>query len=120
MYADGPEAMARVRMRDDVTEPDAAAARAYDELYAIYGSMYPALRDGHAPARRFRRLTRGLSWRAVSERFAIAQVTPFPWEDDHEVNAFAAELSAELAARGHRMLVLAPRARPSWCASRGG
>ena len=44
----------------------------------------------------------------VPERFAVAQVTPFPWEDEHEVNAFAAELSQELAARGHRVLVLAP------------
>ena len=48
VYADAAEAMQRVRMRDEVTEPDAARARAYDELYAIYGSMYPALRDGHA------------------------------------------------------------------------
>ena len=48
----------------------------------------------------------------MSERFAIAQVTPFPWEDDHEVNAFAAELSAELAGRGHRTLVLAPSRSP--------
>jgi predicted metal-dependent phosphoesterase TrpH/glycosyltransferase involved in cell wall biosynthesis len=44
----------------------------------------------------------------VSGRYAIAQVTPFPWEDEHEVNAFAGELGAELAARGHRVLVLAP------------
>jgi glycosyltransferase involved in cell wall biosynthesis len=48
----------------------------------------------------------------VPERFSIAQVTPFPWEDDHEVNAFVAELSGELAARGHRMLVLAPSRSP--------
>jgi hypothetical protein len=44
----------------------------------------------------------------VPERFAIAQITPHPWEDEHEVNAFVGELAAELAARGHRMLVLAP------------
>jgi glycosyltransferase involved in cell wall biosynthesis len=48
----------------------------------------------------------------VPQRFSIAQVTPFPWEDDHEVNAFAAELSDELAARGHRVLVLAPSRSP--------
>ncbi len=42
------------------------------------------------------------------ERFAIAQVTPHAWEDEHEVNAFVGELAGELAARGHRMLVLAP------------
>src|SRR4051794_24929476 len=44
----------------------------------------------------------------VHERFSIAQVTPFAWEDEHEVNTFVAEVSAELAARGHRVLVLAP------------
>jgi glycosyltransferase involved in cell wall biosynthesis len=48
----------------------------------------------------------------VPARFSIAQVTPFPWEDDHEVNAFVAELSAELARRGHRVLVLAPSRSP--------
>jgi predicted metal-dependent phosphoesterase TrpH/glycosyltransferase involved in cell wall biosynthesis len=49
----------------------------------------------------------------VPERFAIAQVTPHPWEDEHEVNAFARELANELAARGHRMLVLAPSRSPA-------
>jgi predicted metal-dependent phosphoesterase TrpH/glycosyltransferase involved in cell wall biosynthesis len=44
----------------------------------------------------------------VPERYAIAQVTPHAWEDEHEVNAFVGELSNELATRGHRMLVLAP------------
>ena len=46
--------------------------------------------------------------RPVPERYAIAQVTPHAWEDEHEVNAFVGELADELAARGHRMLVLAP------------
>jgi glycosyltransferase involved in cell wall biosynthesis len=48
----------------------------------------------------------------VPERYSIAQVTPFPWEDDHEVNAFVGELSGELAARGHRVVVLAPSRSP--------
>jgi glycosyltransferase involved in cell wall biosynthesis len=48
----------------------------------------------------------------VPEQFAIAQVTPFPWEDDHEVNAFVSELSEELARRGHSVLVLAPSRSP--------
>ena len=30
------------------------------------------------------------------DSFSIAQVTPYPWEDAHEVNAFVAELSAAL------------------------
>jgi predicted metal-dependent phosphoesterase TrpH/glycosyltransferase involved in cell wall biosynthesis len=48
----------------------------------------------------------------VPERFAIAQVTPHPWEDEHEVNAFAGGLAEELADRGHRLLVLAPSRSP--------
>jgi hypothetical protein len=44
----------------------------------------------------------------VPQRYSIAQVTPYAWEDEHEVNTFVAELSTELAARGHRVLVLAP------------
>ncbi|MEA2279904.1 MAG: hypothetical protein QOK21_511 [Solirubrobacteraceae bacterium] len=44
----------------------------------------------------------------ASPSFRIAQVTPFAWEDEHEVNTFVSGLSEELAARGHRVLVLAP------------
>ena len=39
---------------------------------------------------------------------AIAQVTPFAWEVAHEVNQYVARVSAELAARGHRVLIVAP------------
>ncbi len=49
----------------------------------------------------------------MPERFAIAQVSPYAWEDEHEVNAFAGELANELAARGHRLLVLAPSRSPA-------
>ena len=48
----------------------------------------------------------------MSESFAIAQVTPHPWEDEHEVNAFVRSLAEGLAARGHRMVVLAPSRSP--------
>jgi predicted metal-dependent phosphoesterase TrpH/glycosyltransferase involved in cell wall biosynthesis len=48
----------------------------------------------------------------VSEPFAIAQVTPHPWEDEHEVGAFVRSLSEGLAARGHRIVVLAPSRSP--------
>jgi glycosyltransferase involved in cell wall biosynthesis len=48
----------------------------------------------------------------VPERFSIAQVTPFPREDDHEVNAFVTALSGELASRGHRVLLLGPSRSP--------
>jgi predicted metal-dependent phosphoesterase TrpH len=42
------------------------------------------------------------------ESFAIAHVTPYPWEAQNEVNAHVARVSAELSRRGHRVLVLAP------------
>ena len=42
------------------------------------------------------------------ESFSIAQVTPWPWEQHHEVNRFVERLSAELSARGHRVVVVAP------------
>jgi glycosyltransferase involved in cell wall biosynthesis len=40
--------------------------------------------------------------------FSIAQVTPWPWEQHHEVNRFVERLSDELCGRGHRVLVVAP------------
>ena len=42
------------------------------------------------------------------ERFSIAQVTPYGWEQHHEVNAFVERLSDELCGRGHRIVVVAP------------
>ena len=44
--------------------------------------------------------------------YAIAQVTPYPWEDAHEVNAYVGALSAELAERGHRVVIVAPSRSP--------
>jgi predicted metal-dependent phosphoesterase TrpH/glycosyltransferase involved in cell wall biosynthesis len=44
----------------------------------------------------------------VADPLAIAQVTPFAWEVPHEVNAGVASVSQELAARGHRVLIIAP------------
>jgi glycosyltransferase involved in cell wall biosynthesis len=40
--------------------------------------------------------------------FSIAQVTPWPWEQHHEVNRFVERLSDELCRRGHRVVVVAP------------
>ena len=40
--------------------------------------------------------------------FRIAQVTPWPWEQHHEVNRFVERLSDELCGRGHRVVVVAP------------
>ena len=42
------------------------------------------------------------------ERLAIVQVTPFAWEVPGEVNVYVARVSAELAGRGHRVLIMAP------------
>ncbi|HSD81750.1 MAG TPA: CehA/McbA family metallohydrolase [Solirubrobacteraceae bacterium] len=44
----------------------------------------------------------------MSEALAIAQVTPYPWESGHEVNAYVEAVAADLAARGHRVVVVAP------------
>ena len=45
--------------------------------------------------------------------FTIAQVSPYPWEDEHEVNAFVRALAAEQAATGHSVVVLAPSHDPA-------
>jgi predicted metal-dependent phosphoesterase TrpH/glycosyltransferase involved in cell wall biosynthesis len=42
------------------------------------------------------------------EQFSIAQITPYPWEQHHEVNRFVERLSDELCGRGHRVVVIAP------------
>ena len=55
---------------------------------------------------------RDLSSAVVADRLSIAQVTPFPWEDPHEVNGYVGSLSRQLAARGHRVVVLAPTWSP--------
>jgi glycosyltransferase involved in cell wall biosynthesis len=49
----------------------------------------------------------------LPEPLTIAQVTPYPWEDEHEVNAFVRALAAEQAASGHRVVVLAPSHDPA-------
>jgi predicted metal-dependent phosphoesterase TrpH/glycosyltransferase involved in cell wall biosynthesis len=40
--------------------------------------------------------------------FAIAQVTPYPWEARRETNEYVAALSDALARRGHSVLVVTP------------
>jgi hypothetical protein len=45
----------------------------------------------------------------MSDAFAIAHVTPYPWEaQDNGVNAHVARVAARLSERGHRVLILAP------------
>jgi glycosyltransferase involved in cell wall biosynthesis len=53
-------------------------------------------------------VVRALSCRHVAAPLAIAQVTPYAWESGHEVNGLVARVADELAARGHRVLVVAP------------
>ena len=43
-----------------------------------------------------------------AERYSFAQVTPYAWEQHHEVNRFVERLSDELCGRGHRVAVVAP------------
>ena len=38
----------------------------------------------------------------------IVQVTPYVWEDEHDVNRHVRGVSGELVARGHRVAVIAP------------
>jgi glycosyltransferase involved in cell wall biosynthesis len=44
---------------------------------------------------------------------AIAQVTPFAWEAQNEVNEYVARVSEELARRGQRVLIVAPSESPT-------
>jgi predicted metal-dependent phosphoesterase TrpH/glycosyltransferase involved in cell wall biosynthesis len=44
----------------------------------------------------------------VPGELSIAQVTPHPWGARDEVNGFTARVSAELAERGHRVVIAAP------------
>ena len=50
----------------------------------------------------------------ATQRFAIAHVTPYPWESPaNQVNAAVSELAGELSRRGHRVLILAPSRSPA-------
>src|SRR3954447_2864707 len=44
----------------------------------------------------------------TDDRLAIAQITPYAWEADNEVNTHVRRVASELGARGHRVLVVAP------------
>ncbi len=42
------------------------------------------------------------------DAFSIAQVTPYGWEEPRETNSYVRRLAEELAASGHRVVVVAP------------
>src|SRR3954462_8039549 len=44
----------------------------------------------------------------MPEGFSIAQGSPYPWEQHHEVNIYVERLADELCRRGHRVVVIAP------------
>src|SRR3954462_5168342 len=44
----------------------------------------------------------------MPEQFSIAQVSPYPWEQHHEVNIYVERLPDERFRRGHRVVVIAP------------
>ena len=46
----------------------------------------------------------------MPDPLSIAQVTPYTWEDRHDVNTFVERVSQELAGRGHRVVIVAPSA----------
>ncbi len=50
---------------------------------------------------------------APAQGLTIAQVTPFAWEVANEINEHVSRVSAELAARGHRVVVIAPSQSPA-------
>jgi xylulokinase len=53
VFTDIEAATSSVRVRESITEPDPKRASGYDELYATFASLYPALRDAmHALGRR--------------------------------------------------------------------
>ena len=45
VYADVKEASSRVKMRDEVTDPDPERVKTYEAYYEVYSSLYPAQRD---------------------------------------------------------------------------
>jgi glycosyltransferase involved in cell wall biosynthesis len=49
-----------------------------------------------------------LAYAEAVDPLSVVQVSPYPWEDRHEVNTYVARLSEELAGRGHRVVVAAP------------
>jgi predicted metal-dependent phosphoesterase TrpH/glycosyltransferase involved in cell wall biosynthesis len=49
-----------------------------------------------------------LAYAEPVDPLSVVQVSPYPWEDRHEVNTYVARLSEELAGRGHRVTVAAP------------
>jgi glycosyltransferase involved in cell wall biosynthesis len=50
----------------------------------------------------------------VAERYSIVHVTPYEWDVGHPVNHYVKRVTSELAARGHRVAVIAPSSSPAF------
>jgi glycosyltransferase involved in cell wall biosynthesis len=48
----------------------------------------------------------------MAKPFSIAQVTPYPWEIQHEVNTYVLGVSTELCRSGQSVVILAPSRSP--------
>ena len=93
--------------------PDPVAREMTEDFIERVRRRAEAARQGEADRGRPGRADPGAASGAYAPRvprecFSIAQVTPWPWEQHHEVNRFVERLSDELCARGHRVLVVAP------------
>jgi glycosyltransferase involved in cell wall biosynthesis len=44
----------------------------------------------------------------MAASLSIAHITPYPWEEPHEVNTYVRLLTAGLSRHGHRVMILAP------------
>ena len=117
-----PDSVARDNTEEFIAElrrrAQAAAGQGEDQgqgggRLGLLRSSAASRTGGHAAARLRSGAARGRAGArrmlsAVPERFSIAQVTPYPWEQHHEVNRYVERLSDELCGRGHRVVVVAP------------
>ena len=74
-------------------EPAGLVARQTPEPTATAAPFEAAVEDTAARGLRGARAPRHYPPRVVAERLSIAHVTPYPWEQRHEVNRFVARLA---------------------------
>src|SRR6185437_3964012 len=104
--------LARRRRRDRRSVPPHGLARraAARSRAPAFGGAAAAPAAVRAASNRRARLTcagPGGAYAAVVA-FAIAQVSPHPWEARTELGSYVEQVAGELAARGHRVVIVAP------------